>query len=296
MNILNTEYKQFMFEDDEEAEMDLEALKSEMFEDFESEKAKLQSSTNRMTSPQNNITTESSSTDNETAEEEDNNEYEDETQKISFAVEQFQKRIEFNEALKTASKVKSTRSVSHKSAALSQGIPEILYDAEGTDQYVTYMRLYTYTPLTMGCLFVPLAIYSFPEWELFPKLLLGAFYMGTSAIFPWCSYRAVRDKVNRAWLTPDCNKVIIEKIGFFFQPYKQEYFIKDLRVLHKKGSARHCWFQCHKTKTTFLFISELMQHPVWLQLLGVDEDQVADATLRNIANDGKVTMFRGPNT
>ena len=35
-----------MFEDDEEAEMDLEALKNEMFEDFESEKIKLRSPIN----------------------------------------------------------------------------------------------------------------------------------------------------------------------------------------------------------------------------------------------------------
>lgn len=279
-----------MFDDDQEAEMDLDALKNEMFEDFESEKDNMKIlNTNNMESINDNI-------ENEDIDNDETDDIQQKTERLSFAAEQFKKRMEFNQALKTASKVKSTRAVNYNSATLNSGIPEIMYDAEGSDKYVTYLRLYTYTPFTMGLFFVPLAIYSFPDWELFPKLMLGTFYMTTTALFPMFSYRAVKDKVNKAWLTPDCNKIIIEKINFLFQPYKKEYFIKDLRVLHKKGSFRHCWLQCNKTKHTFLLISELMQHPVWLQLLGVDDHEVADAKMRNIANDGKVTMFRGPNT
>ena len=219
--------------------------------------------------------------------------FQHEEDRLSFAAKQFKKRMEFNESLKKASKVKSTKDVQYTSATLSAGIPEILYDAEGVDEWVNYLRLYTYTPFTMGMLFVPLAIYGFPEWELFPKLMFGAFYMSTSALFPYFAFRATRDKVNKAWLTPDCNKVIVEKMNFFFQPYKKEYFIRDLRVLHNKGQHTHCWFQCKKTKQQFLFVSELMQHSVWLQLLGVDEEAIAAAKMSNIANDGKVTMFRG---
>ena len=274
-------------------EIDLDALKNEMFEDFESEKDTI---SNNTTTQQN-----ASDIDDDDDEMEENlNEFnvfdEDKKEKLSAFAKKFKKRIEFNESLKWASKIKSTKSVQYTSSTLSAGIPELMYDAEGVDQWVNYLRLYTYTPFTMGLLFVPLAIYGFPEWEIFPKLMLGGFYMSTSAIFPYFSYRAVKDKVNRVWLAPDCNKLIIEKKDFFFQPYKKEYFIKDLRVLHKKGSDRHCWFQCTKTKKGFLFVSELMQHSVWLQLLGVDEHQIADAKMRNIANDGKVTMFRGPNT
>jgi len=221
---------------------------------------------------------------------------ESEREKLSFAARQFTKRMEFNASLRRASAAKSKTSISYSSASLSAGIPELLYDADGVDAWVNYLRLYTYTPLTMGILLVPVAIYGCPDMELFPKLILGAFYLSTSALFPYFGYRAVKDKVHRAWLTPDCEKIIIEKHDFFFAPYKQEAQVRHLRVLHKKGSDRHCWFECTKSKKLFLFVSELMQHSVWLQLLGVDADQVADATMRNIANDGKVTMFRGPNT
>lgn len=283
-------------QEDDEMDIDLDALKNKMFEDFESEKDALS----------NNTTIESdieSDIENDDESEENNlnkfNLFDDnieKKEKLSAMAQKFKKRIEFNESLKTASKIKSTKSVKYTSSTLTAGIPELMYDSDGIDAWVNYLRLYTYTPFTMGLLFVPLAIYGFPEWELFPKLMLGGFYMSTSAIFPYFSYRAVKDKVNRVWLAPDCNKLIVEKKDFFFQPYKKEYLIKDLRVLHKKGSERHCWFQCTRTKQLFLFVSELMQHSVWLQLLGVDQGDIADAKMRNIANDGKVTMFRGPNT
>eukprot|EP01083_Nonionella_stella_P028375 78146_1 len=277
-------------EEDQSDELDLDALKNEMFEDFETEKETLQTNIKR-----HDVTTEYT----EQIEPDPIDTYDvfkEEDNELSFAAQQFKKRMEFNQSLRSASKIKSVKTVQYSSPTLNAGIPELLYDAEGTDQWVTYLRLYTYTPFTMGLFFVPLAIYGFPEWEIFPKLILGGFYMATSAVFPYFSYRAAKDKMNRVWLTPDCEKLIVEKLNFFFQPYKKEYFIKDFRLLYRKGSDRYCWFQCNKTKVQFLVVSELMQHPVWLQLLGVDDKQIADATLRNIANDGKVTMFRGPNT
>jgi len=279
--------------------MDIDAWKEEMMNDFESEKEQLQTNMRRDHIEIFDLKYDDDDDDEDDdidSDEHDKKEKEkekaDENEKLSFAVQQFRKNIEFNQSLKLVSRVNAIKAVKYSSSTLAAGVPELIYDADGHDQWVVYLRLYTYTPLTMGCFFVPFLIFSYNEMELFSKLMIGAFYLSSSALFPYFSYRAVKHKINRVWITPDCNQIVFEKKDFFFQPYKKEYFIKDLKLLYKRGNDRHCWFQCQRSKDMFLLVSELMTHPVWLQILGADPDQAVDAMMRNIANDGKVTMFR----
>lgn len=162
------------------------------------------------------------------------------------------------------------------SKQLESGINEQIYDYEH-DSLVSMFRMFTWTPFTFGILVVPLIISRYPDFDMASKMVIGLIYQCTSLIFPSLAHRAVSNTALKVWITPSKDKLIVEKRGFWFGLYTQQFNMAYLKPLYARGTDRHCWFQCQKSKAKFMLVGEKMEHPVWFELLGIKQHDISTA-------------------
>ena len=136
--------------------------------------------------------------------------------------------------------------------------------------------MFTWTPFTFGILLVPVVVLRYPELDFTMKLLGGTIYMMSSFLFPSFAFRAVSNNALQVWITPTRDRLIVEKRSFWFGLFTEEYIIQYLRPLYARGMDRHCWFECKKTKRKILLKNELLDHPVWFELLGIKQRDISN--------------------
>ena len=180
--------------------------------------------------------------------------------------------------------------INYDSDKLRNGINEEIYSTE-THRLFAIFSMFSTTPILFGIVLVPYIVQNYPGYDIYTKGILGLIYIAASSSFPLLTYKLRKNDAVKIWITPNKQSIVIEKSDFLHRYYKQEWLVKDIKILHTKGLDSQLWMQNKKNKQLCLCEAEKLDHPVWFQILRITNTQITTVKHQMLFSRGHGTRF-----